>query len=235
MNADTASRLLPRQLLRQISDKKQCFGSRAWRTALIGFSFGGMFGVLPAHSGSYIEDACKMMQTRSSWHSSATAASQKWQIPIPSMLAIIRQESRFKATAAARRSSAYGFAQALDGTWNAYRRATKSPAADRSSFADSVDFIAWYMTETRKRIGLPPEDVASHYIAYHEGHGGYQSTRWQEKQQIITQPDASTRPKLKPFGLSQVVAIAPRPKPLDRYVAALNSAPWTRRAMTRLH
>ena len=43
------------------------------------------------------------------------------------------------------RSSAYGYAQALEGTWDDYRKDTGRRGADRDDFADSSDFIGWYM------------------------------------------------------------------------------------------
>lgn len=236
--------------------------SRVWAFSVIGFSLGLVLGDKAAHSANNIENACTMMQQRADWHHSAKAASEKWQIPVPSILAIIRHESRFKARAAARKSSAYGFAQALDGTWAWYRKAAKVSGADRSNFADSVNFIAWYMTETRKRTGLPDHDVASHYLAYHEGHGGYSSTRWVEKPGLITiahkvaqtawtyeqqlqncvideqfaeAPISTSIPRRKPFALSEVAATVPRSKPADRHLAGLSPGYGRRGLARRLH
>lgn len=224
------------------------FPSRVCGIAVIGLSLGLLSGSKTAHSADNIENACTMMQQRADWHHSAKAASEKWQVPVPSILAIIRHESRFKARAAARKSSAYGFAQALDGTWAWYRKAAKVQDADRTSFADSANFIGWYMTETRRRIGLPDHDLASHYLAYHEGHGGYRSTRWVEKPRLISiaqkvaqtawtyeqqlqncviaervaaAPLATPMPHRKPFALAEVAAGVPRSKPMDRYVARI--------------
>ncbi len=40
-----------------------------------------------------------------------------------------------------RPSSAYGYSQALDGTWNDYLSENKKQFASRTDFSDSVDFI----------------------------------------------------------------------------------------------
>jgi len=243
MKAETASRRVSGR-----SNHRMFKGISVGVFAILGLMVGTMVSVQPAHSASNIENACKMMQERSGWYRSAVAASQKWQVPIPPLLAIIRQESRFNATAAARGSSAYGFAQALDGTWNRYRHAAKAHNAIRTSFADSVNFIAWYMTETRKRPGLPAEDMAGHYLAYREGIAGFRSTRWAEKPRLISiaqkvaqtawtyeqqlqncvladlvpsAPNVSMLPRRKPFSIPEIAPVLPRQKPIDRFVAAL--------------
>ena len=71
------------------------------------------------------------------------------------------------------RSSAYGYAQALEGTWDDYRADTGRRGADRDDFADSSDFIGWYMAGASRVNGLPPHDTYNHYLAYHEGKAGY--------------------------------------------------------------
>ena len=236
--------------------------SKAQIIAILGVSLGVLASGQPAHSDSNIHDACKMMQERSGWFQSVKAVSQKRQVPIPSMLAVIHQESRFNGTANARDSSAYGFAQALDGTWDSYRRATKSSDADRSNFADSVDFIGWYMTETRRRAGVADGDTASHYLAYHEGIAGFRSTRWTKKPRLIkiakkvartartyeqqledcalaewgvSAPTVSILPRRKPFALSDVAPTLPRRKPIDRQLATVKPRFIDGRGMRRLY
>jgi hypothetical protein len=202
----------------------------------------------PVSAASDVENACTMMQEKAAWRGAADAASKKWRVPVPAILAVMRQESRFVATAAAGRTSAYGFAQVLDGTWNWYREATRATAAKRDNFADSADFIGWYMANTEKRIGLPVDDVASHYLVYHEGHVGYRSFRWESKPNLLKVADKvaafalryeeqlavcdlntaqekapvfSFRPTEKPFALVEVQPEMPRAKPIDRLVAGL--------------
>ena len=67
-----------------------------------------------------------------------------------------------------RESSAFGYAQALDGTWADYKKATGRSIARRSSIRDSADFMGWYMTKTRKLTGVSLSDAKNQYLAYHE-------------------------------------------------------------------
>lgn len=261
MNFETAYRPLRGRAIRRMINAIEDIRFRAWVLTITALSLGTLAGGQPAYSASDVENACKLMQERSGWYRSAATVSEKWQIPIPSLLAIIRHESRFRATAAAPQSSAYGFAQALDGTWNRYRKVAKADLADRTSFADSVDFIGWYMTETRNRTGVPADDMAKHYLAYHEGIAGFKSSRWAKKPRLIRiaqkvattagayeqqlqncvipewpeAPEASTVPQRKPFALSNVTARVPKPKPAERYVATLSTPFWGGRNVKRLH
>jgi len=82
-----------------------------------------------------------------------------------------------------RQSSAYGYAQALDATWEEYQRATGSHSAKRDDIRDATDFMGWYMNTTRERNGISLTDARNQYLAYHEGHtgfsrGSYNSKAW---------------------------------------------------------
>jgi hypothetical protein len=107
-------------------------------------------------------------------------------------LAIIYQESGFDPEARPPRepgplfglmpgpyvSSAFGYAQALDGSWDDYRRETGRKGASRTNFSDSADFIGWYVNRTAKLTGIGQYDYRDHYIAYHEGPGGFRQGAW---------------------------------------------------------
>ena len=100
-------------------------------------------------------------------------------------MAIMNQESAFKAKARPPRrylmgiipwrrpSSAYGYAQAIDGTWAAYMKSTSDYGRKRNNFADAIDFIHWYMRDASQRNLIPPNDAYRLYLNYHEGTGGY--------------------------------------------------------------
>ena len=45
--------------------------------------------------------------------------------------------------------------------------------ADRDDFADAIDFVGWYNHQSVKRSGISPQNTYGLYLAYHEGHGGY--------------------------------------------------------------
>lgn len=146
---------------------------------------------------SNVENACAIRAERESWYRAARKASQKWNAPTATILAIIWRESSFRPAVRppkeyalgvvpwGRISSAYGFSQALDGTWDWYLRETGARNAERTSFADAADFVGWYMDKTRRTVGLPMSDAKGHYIAYHEGHGGFKSMRWQSKPGVV--------------------------------------------------
>jgi hypothetical protein len=99
-------------------------------------------------------DACRMQTERPHWFKAMKRSEAKWGIPVSVQLATINRESAFVAdarpmkkerglffTREVPRSSAYGYAQAIDGTWDWYLRDTGRRRADRSDFADSSDFI----------------------------------------------------------------------------------------------
>jgi hypothetical protein len=145
---------------------------------------------------STVVDACRMQTERPKWFAAMRRTEAKYGVPVAVQLATIARESSFVANAQptkrvgssifARdvpRSSAYGYAQALDGTWDDYRRATGHRGADRDDFADASDFIGWYMNEASRVNGLAPHDAYNQYLAYHEGkagfaRGSYRSKSW---------------------------------------------------------
>jgi hypothetical protein len=112
-------------------------------------------------------------------------------------MAIMKQESAFVADARpprgwflgfiplGRPSSAYGFSQALDGTWERYRQSTGKTGAARDDFGDAVDFMGWYANQSRIELGIPPSDAYRQYLAYHEGQAGYARGSFRRKPWLI--------------------------------------------------
>jgi hypothetical protein len=127
------------------------------------------------------------------WYDDAAEASDEWGSPIPVLMAIIHQESRFVANAkpprkkifgfipGPRPSNSYGYSQALEGTWEGYQRNAGRYWADRDDFGDSVDFVGWYNDQSYRRNGIPRDDAYRLYLAYHEGHGGYNRGSYRNK------------------------------------------------------
>jgi hypothetical protein len=72
-----------------------------------------------------------------------------------------------------RASSAYGYCQAVDGTWENYLAESGNSDAKRSNFRDATDFIGWYTNVSYQKLGLSKQDAYGQYLAYHEGHVGY--------------------------------------------------------------
>jgi hypothetical protein len=144
-----------------------------------------------------IENICNIFQQEPSWFDETRDVHEKWGVPIHVQMAILRQESAFKDDARPPRkklfgliptfrpSSAYGFAQALDQTWEWYMKSTGNSGADRDDFADAVDFIGWYVNISNKRLKISKWDAKLQYLAYHEGHGGYEKKSWRAKKWLL--------------------------------------------------
>ena len=137
-----------------------------------------------------IADICSIFRTMPHWYASAKQAEKRWNVPLHVSMAIIRQESAFKHDARPLRlvsgsyrpaSSAFGFSQALDGTWKEYKLRTGSSTASRQSFADSIDFVGWYLNQSYARLNIPKWKTYEHYLAYHEGIGGFERGTYKRK------------------------------------------------------
>ena len=72
-----------------------------------------------------------------------------------------------------RQSSAYGYSQALDGTWDDYRDDAGRWGARRDRIQDATDFMGWYMNDSSEELGISKYDTQSQYLAYHEGRAGF--------------------------------------------------------------
>lgn len=112
---------------------------------------------------------------------------------MPIAMAIMNQESAFKRKARPprkyllgfipwrRASSAYGYAQVIDGTWREYIAATGDYWRKRSNFADATDFVHWYMGQASKRNNVAPTDAYNLYLNYHEGPAGFRRGTYKKK------------------------------------------------------
>ena len=79
-----------------------------------------------------LDDACSIVKQRPQYLKAMEKTERKWDVPVPVQMAIIYQESKFIGNnrtpmryalgviPLGRQSSAYGYAQALDGTWKEY-------------------------------------------------------------------------------------------------------------------
>lgn len=190
-----------------------------------------------------IENVCRLMKARPHWWSALLEAERRWQAPPHLTLAIIWRESSFIADARPlkerfygflppqRLSSAYGYAQAIDGTWSWYLREAARRGARRETFADATDFIGWYLDRSRRQFGLAFDQVYDHYAAYHQGHSGYLRPEWRENP-VVTVParDVVRRSALyesqmagcmKDYAARQAPAETPEPRPRPGRSASL--------------
>lgn len=153
----------------------------------------------PQPSNAEIADACLLLQQNKPWRDTLREVARQWGAPIGYTLAVIKQESSFDSQALAPRgerqwfglvegnrvSSAAGYSQALDGTWEAYKKATGRWGANRNNFQDSSDFIGWYYNTNGQRVGIGQYDYRAHYLVYHEGATGYLDGAWKKKGWLV--------------------------------------------------
>lgn len=142
------------------------------------------------------DNLCQIFDENPRWYDQARASERRWGTPVAVQKAIVQQESSFRARARPERrrylgfipgrrpSSARGYAQAQDPAWQDYQAATGNRRARRSNMADALDFIGWYNDVSHRRLGLARNDAYNLYLAYHEGHTGYQRGAWRNNRQL---------------------------------------------------
>lgn len=166
------------------------------RNALTGLLLGALVLVTGCTS-SPPEDAnniCSIFEEKRGWYKEAARSSRRWSTDISVMMSMMYQESSFKARArpprkkilwvipGPRPASAYGYAQATNETWRAYKRSTGNRGADRNKFHDAIDFIGWYNDQSQKKNNINKGDAYHLYLAYHEGQGGFAKRSYRKKQ-----------------------------------------------------
>ena len=152
------------------------------------------------------ENICSIFEQKSSWYRLANKSYEKWGAPVYVQMSILRQESAFQNRVKPertkilgvipwkRKSSAFGYTQAIDATWDWYRTENKKPLASRVNFADAIDFTGWYINKSNKINGISKSDAYSQYLAYHEGHGGYKKKSYKNQNWLI---DVANKVKLR--------------------------------------
>ena len=164
--------------------------------------FGSVVAVLllascTAKQPSNIDNICEIFSEQRAWYKAANKSAKRWGTTIPVMMSVIHQESSFKAKAkpprtkilwvfpGPRPASAKGYAQAIDGTWDTYRRSTGRWSADRADFKDATDFIGWYIDQSASKNGIAKTDAQNLYLSYHEGQGGFAKGTHQGKPWLL--------------------------------------------------
>jgi hypothetical protein len=84
-----------------------------------------------------------------------------------------------------RQSSAYGYSQALDGTWEEYQQSEGRRSAKRDRIEDATDFMGWYMDQSSQKLGISKADAEGQYLAYHEGRTGYANQSYLGKPWLV--------------------------------------------------
>ena len=142
-----------------------------------------------ASAPSRVTNACAIFEQRdglfSNWARDAKKAEREFGVPVPILMATIYVESGFQPYARpprtkllgfipwTRASTAYGYAQALDGTWLSYKKDTGRWNASRTDFGDAVHFVGWYHNQSHLKNGIPLSDSYNLYLAYYTGQAGY--------------------------------------------------------------
>lgn len=169
------------------------------RTALV-----LMICLLSACGGSGLknpENICDIYQDKRDWYKASVKAQKKWGIPLQIPMAIIYQESAFQRRArpprkwhlgfipGRRASSAYGYAQVIDGTWAEYIRDTGDYWRKRNQFRDALDFVNYYLTRASTENGIKKTDAYNYYLSYHEGMAGFRRQTWKGKPGLLRSAD----------------------------------------------
>ena len=142
-------------------------------------------------------NSCILFDSKKGWYKSTKKSFDKWGAPIALQLAIINQESSFNQFAKPKRkrlfsiipgrrpSTAFGYAQVTNPTWDWYKSRTGNKNASRANFQDVTDFIGWYSEQSKKMLGIPKNDFYNQYLAYHEGQMGWKKKSYENKPWLI--------------------------------------------------
>ena len=140
-----------------------------------------------------LDNACSIVSERPAYLKAMKRAERRWGVPVAVQMATIYQESKFIGNARTpvqytlgvipmgRQSSAYGYSQALDGTWEEYQQLEGGRGARRDDIDDATDFMGWYFLETQRELGISVADARNQYLAYHEGRTGYRRGSYNKK------------------------------------------------------
>lgn len=141
-----------------------------------------------------INDVCAVFEQKDgwfdNWYVAARQTEKEYGVPVSILMATIRKESGYEANSRPPRtkllgfipwkrpSTAYGYSQALDGTWAQYKRETGRYGADRNDFADAVNFVGWYHRQSHLKNGIDLNDAYHLYLAYYFGQGAFGRGDW---------------------------------------------------------
>jgi hypothetical protein len=185
----------------KISDMSR-FSRKPWksirRRVYAGILLSGGVWYLVADPFSYlrpdnVDNICAIFEARPGWYKAARESEARWGTPKHVQMSIMQHESSFIFNARPPRvrlmgfipwkrpSNAYGFAQALDGTWSRYLKETGNETASRDDFDDAIDFVGWYTNMSNRTAGISKWDPYNQYLAYHEGQSGWAGNTFEQK------------------------------------------------------
>jgi hypothetical protein len=170
--------------------------SRILRTLAI-FVILGSCGAREFSAPRDLDNACAIVTERPEYMRAFRAAERRYGVQPHVLMAMIYQESKFIGNnrpphqfalgviPVGRQSSAMGYSQALDGTWEEYQNGPGGRSARRDDIADATDFMGWYMTQTVTETGVPLNDARNQYLAYHEGRSGFNRGSYNAKAWLV--------------------------------------------------
>ncbi len=141
------------------------------------------------------KNLCAIFREKPHWYEDALEVYGRRKVPINIVMAFIYHESGYVEDAKppmrwflfipyGRGSSAYGYPQAQDPVWNDYVNEAGGFFSARDDFADSLDFISWYMLKTKQKNKIPLTNAYLQYINYHDGWGGYQQGLYKKNSKL---------------------------------------------------
>lgn len=116
-------------------------------------------------------------------------SSKKYGVPESTIISIIEMESGWNIKSKCPTTSATGLCQAIDKTWNRYKREINSNA-QRTNPKDAIDFVGWYCKDListvnnmidksgqnsgfKQEYKISTADIENLYMAYNNGLWGY--------------------------------------------------------------
>ena len=164
----------------------------------------------------YPQNACKIFGEKYFWYKHTKKSSETYGVPTYVILAFINKESGFNRFAKPKRSklfkiipykrpsSSFGYSQAVKKTWELYKTETDNPLALRTRFKDSVMFIGWYISKTKKINKIPVSDSYRQYLNYYLGWGNYAKKVYKtDKKSIIFAKSVEKQSKIYKSQLSE--------------------------------
>ena len=170
--------------------------SKLFRAALLLLVLGSC-GVRDGSAPRNLENACSIITERPHYTRAFKQAERNWGVETHVLMAMIYQESKFISDnrpphqfalgviPTGRQSSALGYSQALDGTWDEYLQQQGRRGANRTNINDATDFMGWYMSLSKRENGIALNDTYNQYLAYHDGRTGWRRGSYRSKPWLI--------------------------------------------------
>lgn len=153
-----------------------------------------LFALACAHlPPQQLDNLCGLFAEKPEWRDAAERSRERWGVEPSISMAILHQESRFRAKARpgwrkalgvipiGPASSAFGYGQVQEAAWSDYRNRTGNRHAKRDDFADVIDFVGFYADLLSRTAGIAKHDAFHLYLGYHEGPTGYQRRSFDQK------------------------------------------------------